>query len=240
MKSVAMVVCAPLTAVVVALVLDQWQHQIATPPVDGVKAAAPTGLQAMEPNPRLMAGVAAPDLALRTLSGEAAGRLSDLRGQPVVLIFGSFSCNLFDEEAPGLERLYQAYKDRVAFLMVNIEEAEHPLPCLAEAFSSYRQAASSPEVLAAWVDAAKHLLGVTFPIYTAVAPELTAYQPWPLRLVVIGADGRVARDAGLGIWRDWRVPQMSQELDRLLDGLDPGVGGEGTGVRRHRGQEPES
>jgi hypothetical protein len=38
-------------------------------------------------------------------------------GQPMVLIFGSYDCNLFCKEAPQIERLYQAYKSRVQLPM---------------------------------------------------------------------------------------------------------------------------
>jgi hypothetical protein len=228
MKSAALIVCVPLIALVATLALDKW-HRAALQPGDNETGLQeperapfqpPIAMPAIEPSTRLTAGAAAPDLTLRTLSGETAGRLSDFQGRPVVLVFGSFSCNLFDQEAPGLERLYQAYKDRVIFLMVNIGEAGHPRPCLEEAFGPHRQTASSSGRAPAWVEVAKHQLRVTLPIYWVVEPaELTAYHPWPLRLVLIGADGRVARDAGLGIWQDWRLSQRAR--NSIVCSADP-------------------
>lgn len=53
-------------------------------------------------------------------------RSSDLAGiGPVLLIFGSSTCPVTDNAAPGLKDLYLHFGDRVRFVMVNVREA-HP------------------------------------------------------------------------------------------------------------------
>ena len=71
-----------------------------------------------------LVGRIAPDLELRRADG-GTYRLSSLRGQPVVLVFGSLSCPLFRTSAPDLNELHERFGDRVAFRMVYIREA-HP------------------------------------------------------------------------------------------------------------------
>jgi hypothetical protein len=65
-----------------------------------------------------------PAFDLPTLDG---GRLcsSDLGGWPVLLIFGSSTCPVTDNAAPGLNELHRRFADRVRFAIVNVREA-HP------------------------------------------------------------------------------------------------------------------
>jgi thiol-disulfide isomerase/thioredoxin len=53
-------------------------------------------------------------------------RSSDLaHGGPALLIFGSSTCPVTDNAAPGLKQLHLRFGDRVRFVMVNVREA-HP------------------------------------------------------------------------------------------------------------------
>jgi hypothetical protein len=53
-------------------------------------------------------------------------RSDDLaRTGPTLLIFGSATCPVTDNAAPGLKELYERFGDRVRFVMVNVREA-HP------------------------------------------------------------------------------------------------------------------
>jgi thiol-disulfide isomerase/thioredoxin len=65
-----------------------------------------------------------PTFDLPTIDG---GRLrsSDLGGRPVLLIFGSSTCPVTDNAAPGLNELHRRFGDRVRFVIVNVREA-HP------------------------------------------------------------------------------------------------------------------
>src|SRR5215472_14001503 len=58
----------------------------------------------------------APDFQLESPDHKSSFRLSSLRGEkPVVLVFGSYTCPPFRREVPALNRLYDEYRDRVAF-----------------------------------------------------------------------------------------------------------------------------
>lgn len=83
-----------------------------------------------EPNPTRVGDVSplldrpAPDVELRRPDG-GSYLLSSLRGQPVLLAFGSLTCPQFRHGAPVLNRLYERFRGRVAFRLVYIREA-HP------------------------------------------------------------------------------------------------------------------
>jgi thiol-disulfide isomerase/thioredoxin len=66
-----------------------------------------------------------PQFDLPTVSG-GRFRSGDLAETgPALLIFGSSTCPVTDNAAPGLNELYRRYGDRVRFVMVNVREA-HP------------------------------------------------------------------------------------------------------------------
>ncbi|GAB7386219.1 thiol-disulfide oxidoreductase ResA [Bacillaceae bacterium] len=74
--------------------------------------------EALEP------GDQAPDFQLETLQGEPF-RLSDLRGQGVLLNFWGSWCKPCEEEMPALEKVYRELKDKqVTVVGVNIGETE--------------------------------------------------------------------------------------------------------------------
>ena len=66
-----------------------------------------------------------PDFDLPTLSG-GRFRSTDLsKTGPALLIFGSYTCPVTENAAPGLKELYGRFGDRIRFVMVNVREA-HP------------------------------------------------------------------------------------------------------------------
>jgi tetratricopeptide (TPR) repeat protein len=69
-------------------------------------------------------GQAAPDVELRRPEG-GTFRLSSLRGQPVLLAFGSYTCPQFRHGAAVLNELHRRFGDRVRFVAVYTREA-HP------------------------------------------------------------------------------------------------------------------
>jgi hypothetical protein len=74
---------------------------------------------------KLKAGSLAPTFTLPTIADHGVVSLSSLQGKPVVLVFGSLSCDSFCDRIGDIERMYQAYKDRAAFLFVYVTEAGH-------------------------------------------------------------------------------------------------------------------
>ena len=53
-------------------------------------------------------------LGIPCAMGQTKVHLAEERGRPVVLIFGSYTCPPFRDEVPALNRIYRAYKDKVA------------------------------------------------------------------------------------------------------------------------------
>jgi hypothetical protein len=155
---------------------------------------------------------AAPDLDLPAISGDVPFRLSEFRGvKPVVLVFGSFTCDVFHERLPELETVYRQYKDRVAFAFINIREAGHQLSGF-EFLLGKANRDASPEGQAnrrRMVQKAMTLAGCSLPGYLDSPTEEAAmlYKALPSKLVVVDRDGYIARDLGLpmsesGAWKD--------------------------------------
>ena len=65
----------------------------------------------------------APDLALPRLGSDEEVRLTDYRGQPLVVNFWGSWCVPCVEEMPDLERVFQSVGDQVAFLGVNVNDS---------------------------------------------------------------------------------------------------------------------
>lgn len=78
---------------------------------------------AMQPVGPLL-GDLAPDFSLTDTEGNS-WNLSELRGKPVVLIFGSGTCPMTIGSLPGLNKLYQEKGDEAQWLMIYVREA-HP------------------------------------------------------------------------------------------------------------------
>jgi hypothetical protein len=167
---------------------------------------------------RLEAGSEAPDFTLSDAAGHRV-RLSSFRGKrPVVLVLGSFGCNLFCNELASVRRLRDAYGGRAEFLFVYIREAHHedatPLP---KASTPLPPAGNDFDHRAArvrWYEAESGT-GLTWLIDEGGAAE-DAYDGWPRRLVVVGADGRVVVDAGHGLPLSWDLSAVEKGLRQAL------------------------
>jgi thiol-disulfide isomerase/thioredoxin len=70
-------------------------------------------------------GQMAPDFTLPYSAGEGSLTLSSLRGKPVVLVFGSHTCNVFRRDIPALRKLYDETFANAKFVLVYVREA-HP------------------------------------------------------------------------------------------------------------------
>jgi thiol-disulfide isomerase/thioredoxin len=66
-----------------------------------------------------------PPFDLPTVGGGRIRSLDIAAQGPALLIFGSSTCPITDNAAPGLNELYRRFGDRVRFVMVNVREA-HP------------------------------------------------------------------------------------------------------------------
>jgi len=90
-----------------------------------------------------LVGHPAPDVALHWSDGRES-RLASLRGTPLVLMVGSYTCPQLRHGAPEVNRLYAAYKDRARFLLAYIREA-HPARDGWQSTINARQGVSLPE-----------------------------------------------------------------------------------------------
>jgi hypothetical protein len=163
------------------------------------KARPATSVRHLEP------GDAAIDFTLPSLQGGPDVCLKDLLGRkPVVLVFGSLTCELFYARRAELERLYQEHKGRVEFLLVYIREAGHRidgleflLPDGQEALYSTRQLPDDRHG-----DAVRKALGIArlnLPVVMATHDTrlMTSYAAFPWGLLVLDQSGRVALRVGL-------------------------------------------
>lgn len=152
--------------------------------------------------PELGVGDPADEIALPALNGEGVlgddtVRLSSFFGvKPVALVFGSYTCPPFRGEIRALEDLRRRYGDRVEFLVIYIREA-HPEE--GWVFNTNREAGIvihdpvSQEQRAS-VAARARELGIRMPVLIDDIDDRVAstYGAWPVRLYLVGKDGRIA------------------------------------------------
>jgi hypothetical protein len=160
------------------------------------------------------AGRPAPDFTLPRADGSGPVRLSSLRGRPVVLAFGSFSCDRFVEVLPELDRLALEYDGRAAFVFVNLTEAGHRLPGLEFVLDPLppdpadARAERSRRTVRALVASGSRMTGVMDEETRAES----AYDAFPQRLVVVDPHGRIAVDLGRSFTKPWDFGQVSAYL----------------------------
>ena len=168
-------------------------------------------------------GDPAPDFDLMDLDGNRV-RLSDLRGRPVVLEFGSYTCPIFSDRVPAMEQLAREHPE-ASFLVIYVREA-HPGEIqgahrsLAEKRSAAHklaiEEALSRRVLVDSVDGATHRAygGAWNPVY------------------VVDVDGRVV------MRQAWNHPaDVAAALSALRSDLQPGIP-ESTEMLRQAGGRP--
>ena len=101
-----------------------WQAALSAGAEAGLPApgaSASTGTPAPRPAEAPAVGYPAPDFTALTLDGGTL-RLRDLRGRPVLLNFWATWCEPCRVEMPALQRVHEAYGDRVAIVGVNLQE----------------------------------------------------------------------------------------------------------------------
>jgi len=153
------------------------------------------------PESALNPGTAAPPLALKDFRTGRRVILDDFRGKrPVVLLFGSFGSSVFSGQLAPLRRLHDQFKDRVAFLFVEITERAPPGHELEPRAERLRlPEANSPEDRRRRIARRLEVFDLPFPcLVDEEGRAEAAYAAHPLRLVVVGTDGLIVYNAGLG------------------------------------------
>ncbi len=169
------------------------------------------------PDRFLKAGTVMDDFTLPSTTEGHEVSLAKLRaeGKPVVLLFGSFTCTIFQSHRGRLEHLYHTYQDRANFLFVNVHEAGHPI----EGFGFLLQTSPDGELTLEQrrenVLKATKLAGFTVPTVVDIDRTVErSYSAYPLRLVVLDPKGQVALDLGNATQGPWDFKQLEEFLNK--------------------------
>jgi tetratricopeptide (TPR) repeat protein len=154
------------------------------------------------PDASPLVGRPAPDVELLQPDGTAF-RLSSLRGRPLVLVLGSYSCPQLRHGAPSVNRLHSRYGDRVRFLLAYLREA-HPAGEAWESTINKREGIRLPEATSV-PERADHAAlcrrELKIPYETALdgldGRAEAAFSAFPSRVFVIDAHGTVTFSSAL-------------------------------------------
>jgi hypothetical protein len=167
---------------------------------------------------RMAAGSEAPDFTLPDASGRLVSLNSCHGGRPIVVVFGSFGCDEFCDQLDHLRTLRDAYQDSADFLFVYVSEAPHTSSPLAK--SAHSMPPPGDDVASrlrrvAWYEEEAGA-GLTWLLDGEDERTEKLYNGWPRRLVIVGADGRVAFDAGHGLPIPWNMSEVEKELKAAI------------------------
>ncbi len=168
-------------------------------------------------SPPLPTGKLAPDFCLPLAVGDHSFRLADLRGRkPVILLFGSFGCDLFCADLPKLQRLSKQYTSAAEFLFVYVAEGPHHLLPPLETGDDDRRAHVQRGL--------KHF-GLSIRCVLDGSDEAVAhlYGGFPRRLVIVDSSGHIALDLGHGLQRPWDFGALEVWLRHNTHISDTGV-----------------
>jgi Flp pilus assembly protein TadD len=151
-----------------------------------------------------LVGKPAPDVELLRPDGSSY-RLSSLRGRPLVLVLGSYTCPQLRHGAPAVNRLHARYGDRAHFLLAYLREA-HPAGEAWESTINKREGISLPEarsVTERGEHAALCRRELKIP-YEAALDGLdgraeAAFSAFPSRVFVVDAGGTVTFSSALDV-----------------------------------------
>jgi peroxiredoxin len=160
----------------------------------------------------MAAGEEAPDFRLTNPADGHEVHLASFRGRrPVVLIFGSFSCNVFHNEAAALEQFYREHRDQAEFLLVYVKEAEHEIPELDPILNAIPK---GPDQRRQRVLKGRELLHLTIPtvLDSSDSAIQAAYQAFPRRMLVVDTYGHIAFDLGRSLQSNWDLARVDAWL----------------------------
>src|SRR5262249_50321928 len=135
----------------------------------------------------LRIGDAAPNFAIHELGGGNTVALSQLRGKPVVLYFGSCTCPHFRASIPQIKRIFDLYRLHAHVFVVYTQEAHPVVPLRGPDREIMAQREKMARDFAAELEIALPIL-----IDDADNKVQNAYRAAPERIYVIDAEGRIA------------------------------------------------
>lgn len=174
----------------------------------------------LQPGPAL--NDPAPDFTLKSLQGGEVTLSQEIGEQPIVLVFGNFTCGPFRSQAGNIQKLYERYRDRAKFFLVYVREA-HPsdgwwMLSNQRAGIDLPQPRSDDERVRVAANCQKHLnLDVPFLVDTIDDSVGATYSGMPNRLYLIDTEGRIAFKNARGPF-GFHPRQLEQALVLLLNG----------------------
>jgi thiol-disulfide isomerase/thioredoxin len=163
----------------------------------------------------------APDFTLTSLDGNDVTLSEEVGEQPVVLIFGNFTCGPFRSQAGNLEKLHERYNDRAKFFLVYVREA-HPkdgwwMVSNARVGIDVAQPTDNQSRREVAQTCQSHLdLDIPFLVDTVDDKVGGTYSGMPNRLYLIDTDGKIAFKNGRGPF-GFHPRQLEQALVLLLN-----------------------
>ena len=124
-------------------------------------------------DPVVFEGDVAPDFTLPEADGDGTITLSSFRGRPLVLVFGSYTCNIFAKDVVELRKVWEETHENVQYLMVYVREAH----------------AADERVMK---------LDMPTVVDTLDDAICRAYSGWPDRLYVLDENGVIVHQSGWG------------------------------------------
>lgn len=163
----------------------------------------------------------APDFSLKSLQGGTVTLSEELGDQPIVLIFGNFTCGPFRSQAGNIEKLYERYRDRAKFFLIYVREA-HPsdgwwMLSNQRVRIDLPQPTSNEERWDVAQTCRQHLdLDLPFLVDTVDDQAGATYSGMPNRLYLIDREGKVAFKNGRGPF-GFKPRELEQALVLLLN-----------------------
>jgi Iodothyronine deiodinase len=157
---------------------------------------------------RVGVGDAAPNVELPSLDGtrglgEVVRVATAARGRPVALVFGSYNVPKFRKYLGEIEDLYQRYCNPVCFFLVYTQEVRFGDGRIADPRHRPEARPGEPESLVQRAERASKLVhdyGLSIPVLVDRLDDEVArtFGAFPLRLYLVGRDGRIAYQGPLG------------------------------------------
>lgn len=173
----------------------------------------------LQPGPNV--GDQAPDFTLNTLDQKKITLQEQIGKQPVVLVFGNFTCGPFRSQAGNVDKLFHRYRDRAKFLMVYVREA-HPkdgwsMPSNEQVGVDLPQPTSDAE-RAAVAQTCQSRLQLDTPMLVDTIDDRVGaqYSGMPSRFYLIDEKGTVAFKSGRGPF-GFKPAELEQALLLLLN-----------------------
>lgn len=162
----------------------------------------------------------APDFTLTSLDGKEVSLWKEIGNQPIVLIFGNFTCGPFRRQAGNIEEFHEKYQGQAKIFLVYVKEA-HPNDGW-WMLSNQRNGIDikQPRTLGERVDVATRCRGhldLKLPMLVDALDDQvgSVYSGMPNRLYVIDREGKVAFKNGRGPF-GFSIPECEQALLLLL------------------------